>query len=104
MTIEGDVTEVLASHGNNRLGGDDLDDLLVGDLAARFERRHGIDLRQAAPAVRARLRWAAEAAKKTLSAEPYATIREEALLMADGAPLHLRGRVSRDEYEALIGR
>ena len=102
VTIEGDVTEVLASHGNNQLGGDDLDDLLVEYLAARFERRHGIDLRQAALSVRARLRWAAEAAKKTLSAEPYATIREEALLMADGAPLHLEDEVSRDEYEALI--
>src|SRR6266542_5389959 len=55
VTIEGDVTEVLASYGNNRLGGDDFDDLLVEHLAARFLDRHGVDLRKAPPLARARL-------------------------------------------------
>ena len=36
VTVEGDVTEVLASHGNNRLGGDDFDDLLAERLAEEF--------------------------------------------------------------------
>ena len=101
VVTEGDVTEVLASHGNNRLGGDDFDDLLVDHLAAVFQDRHGVDPRSHT-AARARLWWAAEEAKKTLSFEPYARIREEALLLADGTPLHLDLEVSREEYEAMI--
>jgi molecular chaperone DnaK (HSP70) len=102
VVTEGDVTEVLASHGNNRLGGDDFDDLLVDHLAAVFQDRHRIDPR-GPTAARARLWWAAEEAKKTLSFEPYARIREEALMVADGTPLHLELEVSREEYEAMIG-
>src|SRR6266571_6610591 len=44
VTVEGEITEVLASHGNNHLGGDDFDDLLVERLAAEFEKRHGVDV------------------------------------------------------------
>lgn len=101
VVTEGDVTEVLASHGNNRLGGDDFDDLLVEHLAAVFQDRYGIDP-CGQTAARARLWWAAEEAKKTLSFEPYARIREEALMVADGRPLHLELEVSREEYEAMI--
>src|SRR5437773_2130984 len=79
VTVEGDITEVLASHGNNHLGGDDFDDLLAERLAAEFEKQNGIDVRQGYPAAKARLWWAAEEAKKKLSFEPYAKIREEAL-------------------------
>ena len=38
VSVEGDITEVLASHGNNRLGGDDFDDLLSGLLMEQFRR------------------------------------------------------------------
>ena len=72
VTVEDDVTEVLASHGNNHLGGDDFDDLLLEHLMRSFQGLHGIDLRQGHAAARARLRWAAEEAKKRLSFEPYA--------------------------------
>ncbi len=102
VTVERDVTEVLATHGNNHLGGDDFDDLLVEHLAARFQDQYGIDLRQGHSAARARLWWAAEAAKKKLSFEPYAKIREEALVFESGTPLHLEAEISRDEYESLI--
>ena len=102
VTVEGDITEVLASHGNNRLGGDDFDDLLAERLAEEFQKRHGIDLRQGHPAAKARLWWAAEEAKKKLSDEPYVKIREEALAVKNGKPLHLEVEISRDEYEALI--
>jgi molecular chaperone DnaK (HSP70) len=102
VTIEGDVTEVLSSHGNNRLGGDDFDDLLVEHLAKAFEAHHGVDVRQNV-AARARLWWAAEEAKKKLSFEPYVKVREEALAVANGTPLHLDVEVSRDEYETMIG-
>ena len=102
VRIEGEVTEVLASHGNNRLGGDDFDDKIVDHLLDLFRQQHGIDLRDKNPAAYARLWWAAEAAKKQLSFEPYARIREEALIQVEGKPLHLDVEVSRQEYEAMI--
>jgi len=101
VVIEGEVTEVLSSHGNNQLGGDDFDDLLAAYLAKEFVDRHGVDL-GGHPAAKARLWWAAEEAKKKLSVEPYVKIREEALITAGGKPLHLDIEVSRDEYERLI--
>src|SRR3989440_3434250 len=102
VSVEGDVTEVLASHGNNRLGGDDFDDLLAARLMDEFQKQHGVDLRHGHPAAKARLWWAAEEAKKKLSAEPYVTIREEALIERNGRPLHLEMEINRIEYEALI--
>ncbi len=102
VTVEGDITEVLASHGNNHLGGDDFDDLLAERLAAEFEKQHGVDVRQGNPAAKARLWWAAEEAKKKLSFEPYVTIREEALVTKLFRPLHLEVEISREEYEAMI--
>jgi len=99
---EDEVTEVLASHGNTRLGGDDFDDLLVERLRAEFQRRHGIDLREGNPVAWSRLWWAAEEAKKRLSFEPHVAIREEALATRGGLPLHLEMEVSREEYEGMI--
>ena len=102
VTVEGDITEVLASHGDNRLGGDDFDDLLAERLASDFQMQHGVDLRQGHAAAKARLWWAAEEAKKKLSQEPYVVIREEALATSGGKPLHLEVEISRSEYENLI--
>jgi molecular chaperone DnaK len=102
VTVEGDITEVLASHGNNRLGGDDFDDLLAARLMDEFQKQHGVDLRKGYPAAHARLRWTAEEAKKKLSFEPYVTIREDALIELSGKPLHLEMEVTRSEYEEMI--
>lgn len=100
--MEGDVTEVLATHGNNRLGGDDFDELLVDRLNEEFSREHGIDMCQSEPVAHSRLWRAAEEAKKELSFEPYVRIREEALVVRKGRPVHLEREVSREEYEELI--
>ena len=102
VSVEGDITEVLASHGNNQLGGDDFDDLLLEFLERQFQDQYGIDLRHGHPAAHARLWWAAEEAKKKLSFEPYVRVREEALLIENGKPLHLDLEISRDEYEEMI--
>ncbi len=102
VTVEGDITEVLASHGNNRLGGDDFDDLLAERLAQEFQKQHGAGLLENHPEAKARLWWAAEEAKKKLSQEPFARIREEALVTRAGKPLHLEMEISRVEYESLI--
>jgi molecular chaperone DnaK len=102
VAVEGDITEVMASHGNNHLGGDDFNDLLAEHLLAAFQAEHGIDLRQGHPVAKARLWWAAEEAKKRLSAEPEVTVREESLVSKGGVPLHLELEVTREEYEAMI--
>jgi len=102
VALEGDITEVLASHGDNHLGGDDFNDLLVEHLLEAFQTQHGIALRQGHPVALARLWWAAEEAKKRLSFEPEVTVREEALVTQNGKPLHLELEVTREEYEAMI--
>ena len=102
VTIERDVTEVLASHGNNQLGGDDFDQLLVDRLLGEFRDTHGIDLSDGHPAAHSRLWWAAEEAKRRLSFEPFVKIREETLATIDGKPLHLETEISREEHEEMI--
>ncbi|HUP02444.1 MAG TPA: Hsp70 family protein, partial [Bryobacteraceae bacterium] len=56
VSIEGDVTEVLASHGNNHLGGDDFDQLILDRLLKEFEARHHVDLKDRTPVSYSRLR------------------------------------------------
>ena len=102
VTIEDDVTEVLASHGNNRLGGDDFDQLLVDRLVNEFLAHHGVNLNDGHRLALNRLWWTAEETKQKLSFEPFVKIREEALVTADGKPLHLETEISREEYEQMI--
>ena len=67
LEIGDGVFEVLATHGNNRLGGDDFDQRLMDYIVARVQRRaHGIDLRGDRMAMQ-RLKEAAEKAKIELS-------------------------------------
>src|SRR5438874_5216805 len=102
VSVEGDVTEVLASHGNNQLGGDDFDNLLLARLEREFQSQYGIDLEHGHPVARARLWWAAEEAKKKLSFEPYVRVREEALVSENGKPLNFDVELSRLEYEEMV--
>jgi molecular chaperone DnaK (HSP70) len=101
VNLEGDVVEVLASHGNNHLGGDDFDRKLVDHALTHLKQTHDIDA-STSPAVMARLQRAAETAKIALSDRPFATMSEEFLLEHQGVPLHLALEVSREEYEAMI--
>jgi molecular chaperone DnaK len=95
------VVEVLASHGDTQLGGDDFDDLLLKHVCDHFQAEHGIDLR-ASLVARARALQAVEAAKRHLSYHPFARIEEEFIAEKDGQPLHLNVEISREEYESLI--
>jgi molecular chaperone DnaK len=95
------VIEVLSSHGDTQLGGDDFDDLLLNHVAKSFEELHGIDLRTNVVA-KARLLRAAEAAKRHLSDHPFARLEEEFIAEKDGQALHLAVEMQRGEYEALI--
>jgi molecular chaperone DnaK (HSP70) len=101
VQVQAEITEVLASHGNTHLGGDDFDQLLLDFVHERFRATGGPDLRADRRAM-SRLLHAVEEAKKRLSFEPYAQIREEHLAERAGVPVHLDLEVSREEYEDLI--
>jgi molecular chaperone DnaK len=101
VNLEGDVVEVLASHGNNHLGGDDFDRKLIDFALTHLQQAHQVDASRS-PAAMARLQRAAEAAKIALSDAPFATLAEEYLLERQGVPVHLALEVSREQYEAMI--
>ncbi len=100
VMIEDDVIEVVASHGNNALGGDDFDALLEKVLRERVAEETGI--RELDIQALARIRRAAEDAKKQLSFKPFAKVEEEYLLQVDGAPWHLNMEIARHDYEEMI--
>src|SRR5262252_10991546 len=96
------VVDVLATAGDNHLGGDDFDERLANLLADEFAEEHAMDLRQDHQAW-ARLLRAAEEAKITLSDRPYATVTLEYIAHdRRQRPLHLVREVSRVEFVKLI--
>ena len=99
--VENGVVEILASHGDTQLGGDDFDQLLSTTSATRSPRSTAIDLRQSL-AARARVLRAAEDAKKRLSSEAVTTVEEEFIAEKNGRPLNLKMEITRHEYEELI--
>jgi molecular chaperone DnaK len=101
VEITGEVTEVLASHGNNRLGGDDFDRRLQIHLAELFRLAHGVEVPNDAP-TNARLLRAAEQVKINLSAHGFAPVREAFLGSKGKTALHLEAEVSRSDFEKLI--
>lgn len=98
---ENGVVEVLSSHGDNRLGGDDFDRMIADYLLDQLRQRYPLDVGADAKAM-ARLVRAAEKAKLTLSDQPYVIVEEEYLLSHDGMPVHLSAELSRPDYEAMI--
>jgi molecular chaperone DnaK (HSP70) len=101
VSIEDDVVEVLASHGNNKLGGDDFDAKIAQHIVDHVQTLHGLDLNESRQ-VMARVNRAAEKAKRGLSDEPFVRIDEEYLIEKEGAPVHLSLELSRYEYEEMI--
>jgi molecular chaperone DnaK len=95
------VVEVLSSHGDTQLGGDDFDDLLLKHVCDRFQQDNGVDLR-ANLVARSRVLKAVEAAKRALSEHPFARVEEEFIAEKDGQALHLSMEISRIEYEDMI--
>jgi molecular chaperone DnaK len=101
VSAEGGVFEVLSSHGDTQLGGDDFDELLLNKVADEFQQMYGVDLRQNRTS-RARLLRAVENAKKQLSDYAFAKIEEEFIAEKDGVPLHLSQEIGRSDFESLI--
>jgi len=98
---EGGVVEVLSSHGDTQLGGDDFDELLLNKMATEFKELFGVDLRESRVS-RARLLRAAEDAKKRLSDHAITKVEEEFIAEKDGVPLHLSTELERIDFEKLI--
>ena len=94
------VVEVLATNGDNHLGGDDWDQRVMDWMADKFQQENGVDLRKDPMALQ-RLKEAAENAKKELSAAQQATINLPFITMNQSGPLHLNYTLTRAEFEKI---
>jgi molecular chaperone DnaK len=92
--------EVKATSGDNHLGGDDFDQIVVEWLASEFKKEHSIDLLKDKTAVQ-RLKDAAEKAKKELSGVVSTTISLPFITVVDGVPQHLEINLSRSKFDEL---
>ncbi|MCL7421716.1 MAG: Hsp70 family protein [Methylobacter sp.] len=101
VNVQSGVVEVLSSHGDNHLGGDDFDQQIIEHLLKHLQKTYNVDARGHSKAM-ARITRAAENAKLLLSDEPYARIEEEYLLEHEGSAIHLSLELSRLEYEMMI--
>ena len=94
------VVEVLATNGDNHLGGDDWDQKVIDWLADKFQADNAIDLRQDPMALQ-RLKEAAENAKKELSSASQASINLPFITMDASGPKHLDYTLTRSEFERI---
>ena len=97
----GDGTfEVLATAGNNRLGGDDFDQVLIDYLAEEFKKTEGVDLRNDKMALQ-RLKEAAEKAKKELSSTMTTNVNLPFITATAEGPKHLTIDITRAKFDEL---
>ena len=101
LEIGDGVFQVLATAGNNRLGGDDFDQLIMDYIADDFKKNNGIDLRQDKMALQ-RLKEASEKAKIDLSGVAQTTINLPFITMDKSGPKHLDITITRAKFNELI--
>ena len=100
LDINSDTIEVLATAGNNHLGGDDFDQCIVGFLLEQFQQTHHIDLSHD-PVAMQRLSEAAEKAKIELSSLQKTEINLPFLAQASDGPKHLEITLTRARFNEL---
>ncbi len=100
LEIGDGVFEVLATAGNNRLGGDDFDQRLIDYIASDFLRNNGIDLRKDKMALQ-RLKEAAEKAKIELSGMTQSNVNIPFITQGPAGPLHLDCTITRAKFNEL---
>ena len=100
LEIGDGVFEVLSTRGNNRLGGDDFDEVLMNYMISEFKKENGIDLSKDVTAMQ-RLKDAAEKAKKELSTTMTTNVNLPFITAVDGAPVHLNMDIKRAKFEEL---
>ncbi|SFD55581.1 molecular chaperone DnaK [Lentibacillus persicus] len=97
----GDGTfEVISTAGDNRLGGDDFDEVIMDHMVQEFKKEYGIDLSQDKMA-KQRLKDAAEKAKKDLSGVTQTQISLPFITAGESGPLHLEMNLTRAKFEEL---
>lgn len=101
LELSDGVFEVKATSGDNRLGGDDIDELLIDWMADKFKKEHGIDLREDKTSHQ-RLKEAAEKAKIELSSKTKTTINLPFVTASQSGPLHLNYDMTRADFEKLL--
>ena len=94
------VFEVKATSGNNKLGGDDFDQVVINYLADQFSKENGIDLRKDKMALQ-RLKEAAEAAKKELSSAMTTSINLPFITATQDGPKHMNMDLTRAKFNEL---
>jgi molecular chaperone DnaK len=94
------IFEVKATAGDNRLGGDDFDEVIIDHLVAEFKKENGVDLSQDKMAIQ-RLKDAAEKAKKDLSGVTSTQISLPFISAGAAGPLHLELNLTRAKFEEL---
>ena len=100
LEISSGVIEVLATAGNNHLGGDDFDQCIVEYLVKEFKKEHRLDLSRD-PAAMQRIREAAEKAKIELSSMKETTISLPYIAVGKEGPLHLETTLTRAKFNDL---
>ncbi len=100
MELGDGVFEVKATAGDNRLGGDDFDQVVIDYLVEEFKKENGIDLSKDKMAVQ-RLKDAAEKAKKDLSGVTSTQISLPFITAGEAGPLHLDVTLSRAKFDEL---
>jgi len=100
LDLGGGVYEVVATNGDNDLGGDDWDEAIIDYLADEFEAEHGIDLREDRQALQ-RLTEAAEEAKIELSSRKETTVTLPFIAADDSGPKDLEETLTRAKFESI---
>ncbi|MBS3087349.1 molecular chaperone DnaK [Candidatus Pacearchaeota archaeon] len=100
LELGGGIFEVKATSGDNFLGGDDIDELLINYLAAEFKRDSGIDLKKDLVALQ-RLKEAAEKAKIELSSSQQTKVTIPYIFSNDSGPKHLDVTITRSSFEKI---
>jgi len=100
LELGDNVVEVLATSGNNRLGGDDFDERIMNYVADEFKKEQGIDLRQDRMAMQ-RLKEAAEKAKVELSSVTSTDINLPFITATQAGPKHLEMTLTRARFEEI---
>lgn len=101
IEISDGVIEVLATAGDNKLGGDDFDARIADWLVQEFKNQHRVDLRKDVTAMH-RIKEAAENAKKELSTADVTNINLPYITQQKGQPLHLDIMLSRAKFQELV--
>ena len=100
LEISDGVFEVLATAGNNKLGGDDFDQRIIDWMAEQFKKENGIDLRND-KMVMQRLKDAAEKAKIELSGVATSNINLPFITATAAGPLHFEATLTRAEFDRI---